>query len=75
MRTSPLECAVLQNTRQDFSVNNGNAVPTELMNADAVMNELMNALQPLRQHFPVSEDPVHRSRALRQAETAEESIT
>ena len=27
-------------------VNNGNAVPNELMNADAVMNELMNALQP-----------------------------
>ena len=30
------------------------------MNADVVMKELMNALQPLRQHFPVTEDPASR---------------
>ena len=37
------------NTRQGRSVNH-------MMNADVVMKELMNALQPLRQHFPVTED-------------------
>ena len=32
----------------------------EVMNADVVENELMNALQPLRQVFPITEDPAHR---------------
>ena len=36
-------------THQGISVNNGNAVPNELIHADAVMNELINALQLLRQ--------------------------
>ena len=69
MTTSLLVSVVLQNKRQGFRVNNG----------DTVMNELINALQPLRQKFPVTEDPVHRNRALikyrtlqRQVETARE---
>ena len=32
----------------------------EVRNAYVVMKELMNALQPLRQHFPVTEDPASR---------------
>ena len=39
--TSSLVSVVLQCTRQDLNVNNG----------DTVMNELMNASQPLRQKF------------------------
>ena len=57
---SPMESAILLNTRQELRVNHGDAVVNEVMNADVVMKELMNALQPLRQHFPVTEHPASR---------------
>ena len=70
----------LQCTHHDLSVNNGNAVPVELMDADAVMNELMDALHTFN-NFPVTEDSAHRSRShirsrilRRLAVTAKESI-
>ena len=44
--TRSLVMVTLQCTHHDLSVNNGNAVPVELMDADAVMNELMDASQP-----------------------------
>ena len=49
-----------QCTRQRISVNNGNAVPNEVMNAFSVMHELMIALQRLRQNIPVTKDSAHR---------------
>ena len=45
------ECCTFNAHVKGFSVNKG----------DTVMNELMNALQPLRQKFPATnEDPAHR---------------
>ena len=40
--TRSLVMVTLQCTHHDLSVNDGNAVPDELMHADAVMNELMD---------------------------------
>ena len=46
------ECCTFNAHVKGFSVNKG----------DTVMNELINALQPLRQKFPATnEDPAHRS--------------
>ena len=46
----PRNCCTWK-THQEFSVNHGNAVTNEWMNADVMMNELMNEFQPLRQKF------------------------
>ena len=47
--TNLLVSVVLQCTRQGLSVNNGDTVTIELMNADAMINELMNASPFLKQ--------------------------